>query len=1023
MARNTTRTPGPGLPRHRRTAGDFVKAFLAFVALAALLVGVPGALAHFVGWPLPHSMPSADVFQREITADVFIKALTALVWLAWAQFAACVLVEVKAEVSGVGMPPRVPGAGASQLLARQLVAAVLLVGATAASLTPGLSQLGHTLDGGNHHPAVAAAERTPGGGQEQQAGDRADGAPGAAADRARPAPADSTAEELHRGTKFYRVHPPEGRHHDSLWEIAERHLDDGRRYKEIYELNKDRVQPDGEKLTEASLIRPGWIMEMPADAHGGELVEMPDEAPRVPEQVRQEIRDYDRTGPHAEDRQTGDQQPGRQDQQPGSEHQQPGHHQPGHQHQQPAQDINADRPDQPLEAPILPAEPAQGASRDTAQGASAAAPAAGSESFGVGEALVAAPLLAAGLLAALGRRRRTSLWQAAATVAGHRRAGTVPAGDPANARDALLVGADPEAVRDLDRGLRSLSAALSADSRELPAVYAAWLTGTELQLQLAQPSGEPPAPWRQGSGPLLWSVPRSAIRLPADSANTANTGSTGNTADTAAPYPGLVSLGTDGASRLLLNLEAVPGLVALTGSAADRAAVLASVAAELATNGWSDRLTLTLVGFGQDFRALAPARIRRLDDIDALVDTMRVETRQRRAALSTAGHDSVLTGRAGRAQHAQWAPHLVIVAAEPDEAGAAALAELAAGSDRLGIGYLVGTGGAGLPGAAWELEITPAGRLLAPLLGLELDAQRLPQSQVEAVVELFSAADADRGPEHDPDPADSPFLVDITEAGRPAVYARLVGSYEVMGPAAPEDERSPLLHEALAMLLLHREGVHPRVLASGLWPRGVTTEVRDALVARLRDWLGTEPDGTHRLRTDAAGRLTLAPSVVSDLDVLRTLHHEATEGKGAGRPAVRERLLADALGLARGPLLADRPAGRYGWLEHEIIDAQLPLLVADVALALSGHRMEAGRPEAAAEAVNAALVTAPADERLWNQLLRAVHATGDVALLAETASSLVARNAALGGAARGLPPRTEALLDELLPAWRGAQAN
>ncbi|MEV4924416.1 BTAD domain-containing putative transcriptional regulator [Streptomyces roseoverticillatus] len=978
MARNTTRTPRPGLPRHRRTAGDFGKAFLAFVALAALLAGVPAALAHFVGWPLPHSVPSADVFQREITADVFIKALTALVWLAWAQFAACVLVEVKAEISGVGMPPRVPGAGPSQLLARQLVAAVLLVGATAASLTPGLSQLGRTLDGGNHHPAVAAAERTPGGGQE--AGDRADGAPGAAADRARPAPADATAEELHKGTKFYRVHPPEGRHHDSLWEIAERHLDDGRRYKEIYELNKDRVQPDGEKLTEASLIRPGWIMEMPADAHGGELVEMPDEAPRVPEEVRQEIRDYDRTGPHAEDRQADDQQ------------------QPGQ--QQPAQDINADRP---VEAPVqLPAEPAP----DT----STAAPAAGSESFGPGEALVSAPLLAAGLLAALGRRRRTSLWQAAATVAG-RRAGTVPAGDAADARDALLVGADPEAVRDLDRGLRSLSAALSAESRELPAVYAAWLTGTELQLQLAQPSGEPPAPWRRGTGPLMWSVPRSAIRLPADDA------------DTAAPYPGLVSLGTSGGSRLLLNLEAVPGLVSLTGSAADRAAVLASVAAELATNGWSDRLTLTLVGFGQDFRALAPARIRRLDDIDALVDTMRVETRQRRAALSTAGHDSVLTGQSGRARHAQWAPHLVIVAAEPDEAGAAALAELAAGSDRLGIGYLVGTGGAGLPGAAWELEVTPAGRLLAPLLGLELDAQRLPQAQVEAVVELFSAADADRGPERDPDPADSPFMVDITEAGRPAVYARLVGSYEVMGPAAPEDERSPLLHEALAMLLLHREGVHPRVLASGLWPRGVTTEVRDALISRLRDWLGTEPDGAPRLRADAAGRLILAPSVVSDLDVLRTLHHEATEGKGAGRPAVRERLLADALGLARGPLLADRPAGRYGWLEHEIIDAQLPLLVADVALALSAHRLEAGRPEGAVEAVNAALVTAPADERLWNQLLRAVHATGDMVLLAETAGSLVARNTALGGAARGLPPRTEALLDELLPTWRGAQAN
>ena len=72
------------------------------------------------------------------------------------------------------------------------------------------------------------------------------------------------------------VEPPNGRNYDSLWEIAERHLGDGRRYKEIYELNKDRVQPDGQKLTDASLIRPGWILEMPADATGGDLItEMP----------------------------------------------------------------------------------------------------------------------------------------------------------------------------------------------------------------------------------------------------------------------------------------------------------------------------------------------------------------------------------------------------------------------------------------------------------------------------------------------------------------------------------------------------------------------------------------------------------------------------------------------------------------------------------------------------------------------------------------------------------------------------
>lgn len=249
----TNRTPQP-LPR-RRTGGDFVKAFLAFLALAVLLVGVPGALAYSVGWPLPHSMPSFDMVQQQITVSTFLNILTVVVWLAWAQFTACVLVEIKAAVSGVGMPSHIPGAGPSQLLARQLIAALLLVSATAASFAPGIAQFGQSLES-THKPTVAAAQQLPGVGSVQQA------------QAAMASQAEAQAEQAHaktgsqEGTKFYRISPPEGRHHDSLWEIAQRHLGDGRRYKEIYQLNKDRMQPDGTKLSEASLIRPGWIMEM-----------------------------------------------------------------------------------------------------------------------------------------------------------------------------------------------------------------------------------------------------------------------------------------------------------------------------------------------------------------------------------------------------------------------------------------------------------------------------------------------------------------------------------------------------------------------------------------------------------------------------------------------------------------------------------------------------------------------------------------------------------------------------------------
>ncbi|MFI8536655.1 BTAD domain-containing putative transcriptional regulator [Streptomyces aquilus] len=970
------RTPQPVRIR-RRTFGDFVKAFFAFVALAVLVVGVPGALAMTVGWPLPSGMPKLEWLQNEITVGTFLHILTVIVWLAWAQFTACVLVEIKAAVSGVGVPGRVPGAGPSQILARQLVAALLLVGATAASLTPGLSQIGqHSLDG-NQRGTVAAAQQTPGlfAQQQEQAASTAAALAEQASQAAAHADAQGGSTAKSDDTKYYRIQPPEGRHHDSLWEIAERHLGDGRRYKEIFELNKDRVQPDGSKLSEASLIRPGWIMEMPGDARGGDLVEMPEAAGGSAAQ--QQIHDYGKTGDHAQ----------------GGGHQQGGDHAQGS-----GGGTGASQVSLPEQRPAPDQQPSHEQHQQAASSSE-------ESSFGLPQALIGAPLLAAGLLGALGRRRRQALWQSAFGAVGGRRGmePPTPTGDAADAQDALLVGADPEGVRLLDRSLRGLAASLGAESRPLPTAYAAWLSGNgDLHLQLAQPSGNPPAPWQLGQDQTFWMLARTDAERYED-------------VDAAAPYPGLVSLGTMDDSRLLLNLESVPGLVSLSGSEADRAAVFASVAAELATNGWSDRMTITLVGFGEDLTPLAPNRLRHLDSVDDLIETMDAETRQRRGALGAAGHDSVLTGRTGPAQHTRWAPHLVLLVAEPSADDAMKLAELAADASRLGIGYLVGTESGDLPGAAWEMEITGAGKLLAPLLGLELDAQLLPVPLQRAVVELFVESDPEREPQG---PATAPpFLVDISEQGRPAVYARLVGPYEIIGLDTPDGDRSALLHEALALLLLHREGVHPRVLSSALWPRGVTDDVREALLDRLRAWLGTDPDGSPRLKTDSTGRLTLAKSVVSDLDVLRSLYHEATQGRGVDSRVVRGRLLTDALVLVRGPLLADRPEGRYRWLTHEIVDAQLPLLVADIGLALSEFHLVKDRAEKAIEALNAALNSAPGDERLWHELLRATHSTGDTARLQALAADLISRSGA-----RGLPPRTEALLDELLPTWRDGVA-
>lgn len=982
MARTTptgggNRTPVP--VKVGRSFGDIMKALFAFVALAALVVGVPFSLAVLIGWPLPRTMPSLDTLQNEISTTVFLKVLALCVWIAWAQFTACVLVEVKAALSGVGIPARVPGAGPSQLLARQLVGMLLLVTASAASFVPGISGIGGAFDGGGSSQVVAEAERTPGG--EAEHAYESDGVNRADPTMALPNEAPEADEAAEAPTKYYRIQPPEGRHHDTLWGIAERHLDDGLRYKEIYQLNKDRVQPDGSKLTEASLIRPGWILEMPADAHGGELVEMPHDVEELSQEEVEEFQDYQRTG----DTEWAD-----------------------------PDDSGVDRADLRVpELGLVPEEPGGGHSLpafDTTpiQEAQEAGDEAG---FGLPEALLGAPLLAAGLLMALGRTRRNALWASAAGTLAGRGVGddlapTTPAAH--DIRDALLVGAAPEAVGFLDRALRRLSAALDAEGKVLPPVYAAWLTEHELHLQLAAPAGRPPAPWEPGQSDTYWTVRRD--RLPAAAA-------AGEVPEAEAPYPGLVSLGVRDDMRLLLNLEAVPGIVSVTGARADREAVLASIAAELATSGWADRMTVSLVGFGGELTALAPTRVRYLDDVAGLLEVMETETQLRRGALRHTGQESILTGRTGPARQQQWAPHLVLIGAVPTAEQADRLAALAAVSAQLGIGYLVTSDRPDLPGIAWEFEISDAGVLTEPEMGLELSAQLLPAAQRAAVVELFAELTREPagGAAGVPGPA---FTVDLSQRGKPDVYAQVMGGYEISGLDAPGAERAEQLLEALALLLLHREGVHPRVLGSALWPRGVPDDVRDALIERLRDWLGADAAGAPRLLVAEDGRLSLSAGVVSDWDVLRTLHHRAVS-VGGGSAAERKRQLTDALSLARGPLLAGvREGGRFGWLEHEIVDAQYPLLVSEIALKLSAEQLASGGSEQAYVAIRSALAASPTDERLWNELLRSAKATGKAEWLRGAADWLIAHHAHLYGPAQALPAQTEALLDELLPGWR-----
>ena len=72
-------------------------------------------------------------------------------------------------------------------------------------------------------------------------------------------------------TPYYVVKSPVDGRPEYLYDVAVRTLGDGNRYREIFELNRDRIQPDGGRLTDITDLRPGWILLLPGDATGASV--------------------------------------------------------------------------------------------------------------------------------------------------------------------------------------------------------------------------------------------------------------------------------------------------------------------------------------------------------------------------------------------------------------------------------------------------------------------------------------------------------------------------------------------------------------------------------------------------------------------------------------------------------------------------------------------------------------------------------------------------------------------------------
>ncbi|WP_449066100.1 hypothetical protein, partial [Planomonospora algeriensis] len=808
---------------------------------------------------------------------------------------------------------------------------------------------------------------------------------------------------VERAKKVYVVQPPHGRHHESLWEIAEKCLGDGRRYPEVYRLNQHKEQPDGSRLRIADLIRPGWVLDMPDDARNVHIV--PADQPRpatlgdhpgkpaeldgrtryvvpggtgLPEEAPAESRERPAVRPEPvperADPSAGDDRAAADPEAEGSERSPRSADSTGSRGPADSADSTGSAVASDTGRP----------GRDTGDSGDSADP--GDSGPGMLDYLAGASLAAAGLLAALGRRRREQLW--------HRAFGrriVRPRDDAAQAELALRLGADAPGSRMLDIGLRLLGRSLAAAGRVPPTIYAAHLSPRHLDLWIHPPDADAPAPWAAHDGGQVWRLPAHEGRMLDEAA----------LADAPAPYPGLVSLGGDGEGRVLVDLEAAHGLIAVRG--AQTTAALAALAVELATNRWSDRMRVTLVGFGEELTVIAPERIRCASSLEEVLPELEAEAR----SAADRGHGAeVLTGRIhGRAGDPVWSPHYLLSAIPPSAEEARRLAMLARTGARTAAGYVIA---GDVPHATWNWEIDGDGRIRVDALGFEVAAQLLPHRQYRALVELFSTARRLEG-----EPVDD-------EAGpvtaTPSVEVRILGPIEIAGPPPMEEGRAGLAVEMVVYLATHPGGVHPVVLGGVLWPRGVQAVVRDATIARVAAWLGADSEGRPNLYADESGRLRLGPEVRTDWMLFRELVR-----RSHADAAARAVLLEQALGLVRGPLLNGRPRGRYAWLAADDLEYDVAAGVADAAHRSCEVWLAAGEPGRAVAAVRAGLLLAADDEGLWRDLLRATHRTGDPARLRAVADALHRRAAShpYGG---GMAPETEALIDELLPAWRMSSA-
>lgn len=942
--------PAP-LPAPRRPLALRV---LSGLALLALLVGVPAVLVWLSGPPpIPTRLPTREDISGQLGIEQVVTILVAVVWLAWLQFVSCVIVEAFAAVRDGGIARALPFAGPSQRLARMLVGGLLLSGVIAGQVAAVAAAVSadHVRATTTVSQSVAAAVESP-----QVTASTTSHAPTAAT-----LPATSVVEHP-EGPKVYTVAPPVGRHHDSLWEIAERHLGDGRRYHEIFALNQGRIQPDGRALHLARLIQPGWQLVMPEDAVGVSRMPLQDLA-SAPGTAAEPATAASTTS--AEQAPVGAVAPST---------------------------TAAPTPTVAGGATSLSLPGSAGAAETAASSTAATTSSAASITSPTSLGSLAAPAnpfvaafasggtFAACLMAALIRQRRRN------------GGGGVAGADGQGVEVGLRAGADPDRLGFVDAALRALATDCASGGLAVPHIVSACADDDSLVIEVSPPREDAPDRWVVQDGGARWEMQRAKLGRAAASGPAA--------------YPALISLGRDASGRdVFIDLEAAGGPIQVTGDVVVVGQVLTAIACQLATVPWSDGVTVSAFGLPREVQQIAAEQITVVDEPG--------EVLARFAGRRGSQGQDVLTGRVVRP--IDVLPEYLVAASPLEVDVAAGLAAVTAGVRRP-FGF-IGTGP--LPGAAWSIHVDEAGMLTLAVLDIEVTAHRVVPRAFDALIDLFSAAAQEQ-------PALGSEVVGLTAAGPAAALAPppaleqddammqtsaarvgLLGALSVSAPGRLDPSQVPLAEEIVAFLATQPVGVHSGVLAAAIWPRGVGQAVAAATIDRVRDWLGSDPDGSYRLVLDPNGRLRLSSSVGVDWQVFCTLSARAAAARSTREEA---ELLRRALRQVRGPMFESSAPGRFSWLARTTLTRTVEQSVVAVAHRLVVLAEREPDPEGAAVAAALGLRMSPLSQLLWRDLVSAQHALHGREAMKGAVADMVRQLDSAGVAMEG---ETEALIAHL----------